>query len=136
MIPAARVRYRRTFAVALECPVGRVIEKLIDDLDGGEAVETVSFSLDGAGDEVDLSKKNAAVFRRSLDRYISAGRRQGGTRPAPRRAAKAVATSAEPKRGVDLARLREWAGTNGIEVPSRGRIPQTVVDQYRAAGGR
>ena len=113
-----------------------VIERLIDDLDGGEAVETVSFSLDGTSYEIDLSKKNAAAFRKSLDHYISAGRRQGGTRPSPRRAAKAVAISTKPKRGFDLAQLREWAGTNGIEVPSRGRIPQTIVDQYTAAGGR
>ena len=37
-----------------------VIEKLIDDLDGGEATETVTFGLDGASYEIDLSKKNAA----------------------------------------------------------------------------
>ena len=43
-----------------------LIEKLIDDLDGGDAAETVSFGLDGATYEIDLSKKNAAAFRKSL----------------------------------------------------------------------
>ena len=113
-----------------------VVEKLIDDLDGGEAAETVSFALDGASYEIDLSKKNAAAFRKDLDRYISAARRQGGSRTAgQRRAAKATGNGAKPKRDFDLAQLREWAGANGVAVPSRGRIPQAVVEEYKAAGG-
>ena len=32
--------------------------------------------------------------------------------------------------------LRDWAGKNKIQVPTRGRIPGSVVDQYLAAGGR
>ena len=38
-----------------------VIEKLIDDLVGGGAVESVIFGLDGTSYEIDLSKKNAAA---------------------------------------------------------------------------
>ena len=114
-----------------------VIEKLTDDLDGGEADETVSFTLDGASYEIDLSKKNAAALRKSLDRYIKAARRQGGTRSTPRRqATKSAGKGTNPKRDFDLAQLREWAGANGVAVPSRGRIPQAVVDEYKAAGGR
>ena len=114
-----------------------VIEKLIDDLDGGDADETVSFGLDGTGHEIDLSKKNAAAFRKALDRYVSAARRQGGSRSAPRgRAAKATGNGTKPKRDFDLTQLREWAGANGVAVPSRGRIPQAVVEQYKAAAGR
>jgi hypothetical protein len=114
-----------------------VIEKLIDDLDGGDAVETVPFGLDGTNYEIDLSKKNAAAFRKSLDRYVQAARRQGGSRSAPRRRpVKATTNGAKPKRDFDLAQLREWAGANKVEVPSRGRIPQAVVEQYKAAGGR
>ena len=44
-----------------------VIEKIVDDLDGGDATETVSFGLDGTSYEIDLSKKNAAAFRKLLD---------------------------------------------------------------------
>ena len=36
---------------------------LVDDMDGGAAEETVSFSLDGVSYELDLSKKNAAKLR-------------------------------------------------------------------------
>ena len=114
-----------------------VIEKLTDDLDGGVADETVSFALDGASYEIDLSKKNAAAFRKSLVRYIKAGRRQDVKRSTPRRrATKAAANGSKAKRDFDLAKLREWAGANGVAVPSRGRIPQAVVDEYKAAGGR
>ena len=114
-----------------------VTEKLIDDLDGGPAVETVSFALDGTGYEIDLSKRNAAALRKTLDGYIRAARRQGATRPTSRRrTTKSGRNGAKPSRGFDLANLREWAGANGVAVPSRGRIPQTVVEQYKAAGGR
>jgi hypothetical protein len=114
-----------------------VIEKLIDDLDGGEADETVSFALDGASYEIDLSKKNAAAFRKNLDRYIKAGRRHGGPRSTPsRQATKSAGKATKPRRDFNLAQLREWAGANGVAVPSRGRIPQAVVDEYKAAGGR
>jgi hypothetical protein len=112
-----------------------VIEKLVDDLDGGAATETVSFALDGTSYEIDLSKKNAAAFRKSLDRYIKVSRRTsaGGSR---RRRAAPSANGSKPKREYDITQLREWAGANDVAVPSRGRIPRAVVDQYREAGGR
>jgi hypothetical protein len=116
-----------------------VTEKLIDDLDGGDAAETVLFALDGANYEIDLSKKNAAALRTSLDRYVRVARRQSGSRPAPRRrhgrAVKATTNGAKTKRDFDLVQLREWAGASGVAVPPRGRIPQAVVEQYKAAGG-
>ena len=128
-----------------------VTEKLIDDLDGSGAVETVTFALDGTSYEIDLSKRNAAALRKSLDRYVAAARRQGSPSAVRRRPAKQAGKSAQPaptgktakpkpkpkpKRGFDLVQLREWAGANGVDVPSRGRIPQAVVAQYKAAGGR
>jgi hypothetical protein len=42
------------------------ITKLIDDLDGGEAHETVKFGLDGHSYEIDLSTKNANKLRNAL----------------------------------------------------------------------
>jgi hypothetical protein len=112
-----------------------VIEKLVDDLDGGEAAETLTFALDGNSYEIDLSKKNAAAFRKLLDRYIKASRRSStsGTR---RRKAVASTSGPKPKREFDIVQLREWAGANDVSVPARGRIPQAVVDQYKQAGGR
>src|SRR4051812_41204704 len=44
----------------------RVEVVLIDDVDGGEAAETVAFALDGANYEIDLSEENAAKLRDGL----------------------------------------------------------------------
>ena len=119
-----------------------VIEKLVDDLDGGEATETVSFALDGNRFEIDLSKKNATAFRKLFDRYVKAGRRSkpAGRRTTPaggRRRKAAVSTNgSKSKREFDIAQLREWAGANNVPVPARGRIPKAVVDQYKQTGGQ
>src|SRR5436189_49561 len=56
--------------------------RLLDDLDGGEAAESVSFSLDGKSYEIDLNEKHAAALRDAFAPFIgSAGR---GRRPPPR----------------------------------------------------
>jgi hypothetical protein len=119
-----------------------VIEQLTDDLDGGDATETVRFGLDGTSYELDLSRKNAAGLRKMLERYVKAGRRTTGRRsavgkrPARRKTAAATSDGAARKRDYDLAQLREWASSTGVVVPSRGRIPQAIVEQYKSAGGR
>jgi hypothetical protein len=113
-----------------------VIEKLVDDVDGTEAVETVPFAIDGASYEIDLSKRNAAALRKALDPYIRAGRRNSRAAAGRRRPTASTKRGTATRRDYDLAQLRELAAANGVEVPSRGRIPQAVVDQYKAAGGR
>jgi Lsr2 len=104
----------------------QMVETQVDDLDGSPAAETVSFGLDGQTYELDLSKRNAAALRRALDRYIGAAQGGGGKKP---RGSRARGTS-DGSRGYDIAQLREWAGANQIQVPARGRIPQTVVEQF------
>lgn len=112
-----------------------VIVKLLDDLDGTEAAETVIFGLDGESNEIDLSDKNAAVLRKSLDRYLASARLGGADRtsPASRRARN------KPLRGrgdPDPRTVRAWANENGIEMSTRGRIPTEVLERYKASGGR
>ena len=51
---------------------------LVDDLDGGEADETVTFALDGKTYEIDLTTSNADKLRGLLDPYVKGGRRTGG----------------------------------------------------------
>src|ERR1700755_2703481 len=48
---------------------------LVDDLDGGEATETVSFGLDGSSYEIDLSTANADKIRKELALYIEKARK-------------------------------------------------------------
>ena len=94
------------------------------------------FGLDGVSYEIDASKRNAAAVRKTFERYIKAGGKSAPSRAASRRRAAPAPKAAEAKRTYDLTQLREWAGANGVAIPSRGRIPQAVVDQYRHAGGR
>ena len=58
------------------------IVQLIDDLDQTKADETVSFGLDGATYEIDLSSKNAAKLRDAMAQYVANARRvsRGGAR--------------------------------------------------------
>ncbi len=111
-----------------------VIVKLLDDLDGTEAAETVMFGLDGESYEIDLSDKNAAALRKSLDRYLESARPGGAqTSSGSRR------TRSKPVRGrgdADPRMVRAWANEHGIEISTRGRIPTEVLEQYKANGGR
>ena len=107
------------------------VERVVDDLDGSEAGETLSFGLDGASYEIDLSKKNAAGLRKVLARYIDVARTSRGGRPKATSRPKKVSPRKKNGRSTyEIAELREWAGANKIKVPARGRIPHAVVEQY------
>ena len=98
---------------------------LEDDLDGGDATETVSFGLDGRSYEIDLNDKNAQALRDALARYVGAARRSGGSRASNSKRRTQVGTSARE--------IRDWARSNGHKVPDRGRIPSDVREAFEAA---
>ena len=50
---------------------------LEDDIDGGEAAETLHFALEGKSYVIDLNDKNAAKFRKAVAPYVAAARREG-----------------------------------------------------------
>ena len=104
--------------------------RLLDDLDGGEAAESVSFSLDGKSYEIDLSERHAAALRDAFAPFVSSARRAGGTTAAarPRMSTRAGRPRAE------TAAIREWASANGMEVSARGRISSTVLEAYENRG--
>jgi hypothetical protein len=106
----------------------RVTVALEDDLDGGPADETLRFAFGGADYEIDLSKKNAAAFRKRLAPFVEHARKAG--RAQPRRQSR---TAASRQRSGDI---RAWAKDHGIAVSERGRIPASVVEQYQAATGQ
>lgn len=106
----------------------RVVEELIDDLDGEEASETVTFSYRGTDYEVDLSTKNAAALDDALAPYLEAARNVGG-----RRVTRGTAGT-KPKAAAgapNSKEVREWAKANGIQVSDRGRVPTDLVRQYQ-----
>ncbi|MFC0037020.1 MULTISPECIES: histone-like nucleoid-structuring protein Lsr2 [Actinomadura] len=97
---------------------------LVDDLDGGEADETVAFSIDGASYEIDLSSANAKKLRDSLQPFVEKSRKAGTARRRRPRTGSNRERSAE---------IRAWAKAHGIKVNERGRIPQNVIEKYEAA---
>lgn len=105
----------------------KTLVQLIDDIDSTAAAETVAFGLDGIVYEIDLNDANTIRLRAALAPYVEAGRRVGGASPR----ANAVPRSFS---GYDPKAVRAWAASNGIEVPARGRIPNSILEQFRAAG--
>src|SRR3954453_21370906 len=107
----------------------RIVTELTDDTNGKPADETVTFGLDGREYEIDLTSKNAAALRKAFDVYVKNGRRTGGRRPRNT----GGADSSRSRSDVDTKAVRQWAGENGYELSSRGRIPANVVEAYKAA---
>jgi hypothetical protein len=105
---------------------------LLDDIDGSRADETLKFGVDGILYEIDLNAKHADKLRSSLAQYITKARRVGRGQVAT---TGRVQASARSDREQNQA-IREWAKVKGLEVSDRGRIPQTVVEQYHAQAGR
>src|SRR3954449_871961 len=94
--------------------------RLIDDLDGGNADESVDFTVDNKRYQMDLSEKNAARLREILAPFIAAARRAGGSTTTRTRRS---TTAARPSgTGAETAAIRKWAGANGFNVSARGRI--------------
>jgi hypothetical protein len=102
---------------------------LVDDLDGGEATETVSFALDGSSYEIDLSKKNADVLRDAFAKYVGAARKAGRSGGSSGRSSSRGRGSTAMDRD-QAAAIRSWAKKQGLKVSDRGRIPATIIEQY------
>ncbi|MGN6599632.1 MAG: histone-like nucleoid-structuring protein Lsr2 [Actinomycetes bacterium] len=107
---------------------------LVDDLDGGEAEETVSFSLDGVSYEIDLSADNAQRLRDDFAPYVGSARRVGGRSSSGRRrgAGRRAGRQEAPAAG-STSDIRAWARENGYDVSERGRISAEVREAYEAA---
>ena len=103
----------------------RLLVTHTDDLDGGKAVETVFFALDGAHYEIDLSARNAKALRKAFGEFVAAARCVRATPTARRRPARGS--------GPSSADIRGWAAANGVVVSATGRIAKAVREQYDAA---
>jgi len=107
----------------------KTILELVDDLDGGQADETVAFALDGVEFMIDLSTDNAARLRDTLAEFVGHARRTGGRKSRGGKATIVAATNGKP----DTQAVREWARSQGETVAERGRVPQALVIKFQEA---
>lgn len=95
---------------------------LVDDMDGGDADVTIAFVVNGESYSIDLSNKNAERFWDALAPWIEVASRKVSERKS------SIETHLA---GVEQrAVIRAWARKRGMEVSSRGRIPQDIIEEY------
>lgn len=100
---------------------------VIDDLTGaelGDDAVTVTFALEGTAYEIDLAPDTAADLREALEPFIDAARKVG-------RVGRGTASTLTAPAGEQSA-ARAWLLEQGVDVPSRGRLPAELLERYRA----
>jgi hypothetical protein len=112
-----------------------VIVKLTDDIDGGEADETVSFALNGKTYEIDLNAKNAERLRDAFAPFIEKARKTSRgdsgsrTRPSDKPAGKSSKTLFSGLDSEDKVRFRAWAN-----MPTARRVSDSKVQEWLDSG--
>lgn len=111
----------------------KVTVQLVDDLDGSQSgdISTVTFGLDGATYEIDLTEANAGNLRKALEEFATHARRTGGR--LKRGTASAAPSGSATASHEQAQAVREWARRNGHEVSNRGRIPASLIEAFDAA---
>ena len=109
--------------------------RFIDDLDGSDAVGTVTFSLENRTYEIDLSDENTDKLHEALAPFIEHGRKAGGRSDGRGRSQRQTAMTEKTARSSreETHAIREWARANGHQVSDRGRIPKSAIEAYHAA---
>ncbi|MDN4613615.1 Lsr2 family protein [Leifsonia sp. F6_8S_P_1B] len=103
----------------------KVIETILDDIDGSEDASTVFFAFDGRSYEIDLSDENRDRLASALQPFIDAARTTSSLQRST--------TGSRPAQQRDLNEIREWARNNGFSVSDRGRVAAHVIEAYDAA---
>ena len=110
-----------------------VIVKLTDDIDGGDAEETIHFSLDGKSYEIDVNAANAARVRAAFEPFIAKGRASGGGAARPRTGRTTPGPSEKTLfsqlSSDEKARFRSWAN-----MATARRISDSRVNSWVEAG--
>ncbi|GAB2728049.1 Lsr2 family protein [Nocardia thraciensis] len=86
----------------------------------------MSFGLDGATYEIDLSAANAARLREQVQQWADRARKVRRTATGVRQPTTMTA--------VQSTAARQWARENGVTVSARGRVPGEVLRAYLDAG--
>lgn len=121
------------------------IVEYTDDLDGepidAGLAQTIRFTVDDIGYEIDLRPAHAERLRRDVARWIAAAHptdTDPDPDPDPQCDAAATARTTRPaaRDRYQLAAVRSWAKSRGIAVSARGPIRQQVLAQFDQAHAR
>jgi hypothetical protein len=116
----------------------QTIIKLIDDLDGSTANQTVTLALDNVTVHIDLSDDNAGKLREALQPFIDAATKVTSTGV---RHTRTVISAQGASLREETQAIRAWAQKYGPQLgldptANRGAIPQRVRDAYKQHDGR
>src|SRR5690242_10848481 len=75
LVPLSSGRTKTNLSPRRKIVAQKTVVELVDDLDGGEADETVAFALDGVDFSIDLSSENASRLRDTLAEFVGHARR-------------------------------------------------------------
>ena len=120
--------FRRTIRVMAKT----VITQITDDLDGSSGAETITFGYRGTNYEIDLGRRNASAFDKTMRPYVDAARKVTTARGGRRGSSDGRRSTRRSSAG-QLASIREWARAQGYSVSDRGRISANVVEAYEKA---
>jgi len=109
-----------------------VIVKLTDDIDGGDAAETVHFSLDGKSYEIDVNSSNAAKVRAAFQPFIDKGRASGAASRA--RVARSNGSTGEKTLFSQLSSEEKESFRAWANMATARRISDSRVNGWVAAG--
>lgn len=100
------------------------VTKLVDDIDGSDATDTLEFSWGGDNYTIDLNDENATGFRNFMATYVMhATKVRAEVKPFGKRSVPVRTTS-------ELNEIREWAREHGYQVSSVGRIRDEIMTAY------
>jgi hypothetical protein len=105
----------------------QVIQRLVDDIDGSEATESISFDVDGRSYQIDLNDQHAGELRAKLEPFLGVARRVRHQPGHTRSNARSNATDKDRNSAI-----RQWAFDEGVQLPTRGRIAGAVQTAYDA----
>lgn len=110
----------------------RVHVVVVCDMHGDDtpSTETIRFTVDSAGYEIDLCADHDKKLRDAFAPYVGAARRRGSAGPGRR--GRAQRSSAGGAHGRNQ-QIREWARKQGHQVSQRGRVARSLVVAYDAA---
>jgi hypothetical protein len=112
-----------------------LIVQLTDDIDGGEADETIFFALNGKNYEIDLNAKNAEKLREAFAPFIEKARLTE-KRTSGGRARRGTAVAGDKPKTLfseldaeEKERFRSWAN-----MPTARRVSDARVQEWIEAG--